>query len=317
MKLVCRDTHYKKGQVCCEHNDRILARVVCDSVSPFGDRLTTLEIVFPRIVLAEFNTHRIFSRNSASSRAIPIQKMLQRVNEDPYVPERWTSNQAGMQGEIITDPHLIAMARASWLTARDSAVANVEDLLSLGIHKQTTNRLLEPFMWHTVIVTATEWANFLHLRCHETAHPAIQNTAKAMHAVLEANEPTEVEWGSWHLPYIGEADRGEIYEAADRPGDPTPMAELQLAKISCARCARVSYLTHEGKREIAKDLALHDKLIAPGHMSPFEHAAQCLEKGLSFLGKRFHPDSNFRRPWVQYRKMIPWERDVHSDPERA
>ena len=113
MELFTEDTHYRANQLCCRHNGRTIGRVVCDSMSPDDSRLTTLELVFPRIVLAEFNTHRVFSRNSASSRAIPIKKMLARVNEDPYIPEAWTSNQKGMQGEVITDPKTIEHARAA------------------------------------------------------------------------------------------------------------------------------------------------------------------------------------------------------------
>src|SRR3954452_24195130 len=73
------------------------AKVLADSVSPAGQRLTTLEATFPRFVLAEFNTHRVFSRNSASSRAIPVAKQLRRVLDDPYVPIEFGSNKPGMQ----------------------------------------------------------------------------------------------------------------------------------------------------------------------------------------------------------------------------
>ena len=178
------------------------AKVLADSQSPAGYRLTTLEATFPRFVLAEFNTHRVFSRNSASSRAIPIAKQLRRVLEDPYVPIEFGSNQPGMQaGPALTGEKRDA-AEHEWLHARDDAVRRVLGLVTdpevaldgrrpardpaagrgrrpraaqpsewLNVHKQVANRLLEPFMWHTVIVTATEWDNFWNLRCHPDAQP--------------------------------------------------------------------------------------------------------------------------------------------------
>lgn len=253
----------------------------------------------PRIVLAEFNTHRVFSRNSASSRAIPVEVMLDRVMTDPYIPEVWTRNQAGMQGQVIEDPEVIAQLRGKWLVAAASARGHVRDLLELGLHKQTTNRLLEPFMWHTVIVTATEWSNFFHLRCHPDAHPAIRNTAQAMREALDQSDPAVLEPGEWHLPLVSDQDNLEFE-------DP-----LALVKLSAARCARVSYLTHDGVRDPAKDIELHDRLLAAGHMSPFEHPAQF------FPGSSVQfPPSNFAWPWVQYRKMLPWEHDVYADPTR-
>jgi thymidylate synthase ThyX len=288
--------------------DRILAKVIADSQPPEGARLTTMEVVVPRIVLAEFNTHRVFSRNSASSRAIPVEKMIKRVKGDPYVPEIWTSNQKGMQGEVITDPDKIAAVREEWITACFDAIGRARALLALGIHKQTTNRLLEPFMWHTIIVTATEWSNFFHLRCHPAAHPAIRNTAKAMRWALEDSVPEKLQWGDWHLPFIRKEDWNDL----KRWNFTEPVSKL--VKISSARCARVSYLTHDGVRDPAKDLELHDRLLAPGHMSPFEHPAQAVENRPE--GGVKSRASNFARPWIQYRKMIPFEWDVHSDPER-
>lgn len=294
IELKTTDTQYLKDQLQASIERRTLAKIVLDSVSPDGVRLTTMEIVIPRIVLAEFNTHRVFSRNSASSRAIPVKKMLQRVNDDPYIPEIWTSNQPGMQGEVITDGNKLALCKMHWLGARDEMVDRVECLLNVGLHKQTTNRLLEPFMWHTIIVTATEWSNFFHLRNHEHAHPAIQRTAACMQKIFETNDPVKVPWGGWHRPYV------PLDEHLD---------ERDATKVSAGRCARVSYLTHDGERDPVKDVELHDKLLGNGHMSPLEHVAQCrLHKGERIWFRSEF--GNFRPPWVQYRKTIPNEWDV-------
>lgn len=288
---------------------RQLAKILADSTSPHGVRLTTMEVVMPRIVLAEFNTHRMLSKSSASSRAIPVEKMLARVIDDPYIPEQWDRNGAGMQGHGLIEGDDALACEAEWLAARDSAVEHTRRLLALGIHKQTTNRLLEPFMWHTVIVTATEWSNFFNLRCHPAAHPAIRRTAEAMRDAMQASVPTRLEFGQWHLPLVDERD------ASVRTAD--------KIKLSVARCARVSYLTHDGVRDPQADIDLHDRLLASGHCSPLEHAARPMttRDAGELLAQLYGavavgPEDPARifagnfRGWVQYRKTIAGEADI-------
>lgn len=263
------------------------ARILRDSVGPNGIRLTSLEVSFPRIVLAEFNTHRVFSRNSASSRAIPVEKMLKRALEDAFIPIYWGKNQKGMQAEVeLTDVEKVA-AEAVWLQARDNAVASVQELLKIGVHKQIANRLLEPFLYHTVVVTASEWANWDALRDHPDAQPEIQKIAAMMKDVRRESTPTWVASGDWHLPLVDDYEKllGEGFSVD------------QIVRICCGRCARVSYLTHDGKRDPEADIALADRLQQSGHMSPFEHAAMSLtehETGWS---------ANLRG-WLQYRKTL-------------
>ena len=292
------------------------ATVLADSVSPAGHRLTTLEATFPRFVLAEFNTHRVFSRNSASSRAIPIFKQLRRVLEAPYVPIEFGANQPGMQAGAPLEGEARLAAEGEWLGARDDAVRRVlalvagpgevapgEDLLArlariealykgeerpagwLNVHKQVANRLLEPFMWHTVIVTATEWENFFNLRCHADAQPEIRRIATAMRAAREASTPAPLGDDEWHLPLVRPEDREQVDSLED------------LIKVSAGRCARVSYLTHAGVRDLAADVGLHDRLLESGHMSPLEHPAQPWDD--EWCG-------NFRG-WRAYRKTIAGE----------
>ncbi len=298
------------------------ANVLADSLSPAGHRLTTLEATFPRFVLAEFNTHRVFSRNSASSRAIPIAKQLRRVLEDPYVPIEFGSNQPGMQAGAALSGEKRDAAEREWLHARDDAVRRVlglvadpdaisveDDLLEilggveeairnraqpaewLNVHKQVANRLLEPFMWHTVIVTATEWDNFWNLRCHPDAQPEIRLIAETMRSAAEASDPVGLDPGEWHLPLI-------------RPEDREQMTSIEnLIKVSAGRCARVSYLTHAGKRDLDADIELHDRLLESGHMSPLEHPARPLtasELADSEWSGNFHG-------WHSYRKGISGE----------
>lgn len=298
------------------------AKVLADSRSPAGHRLTTLEATFPRFVLAEFNTHRVFSRNSASSRAIPIAKQLRRVLEDPYVPIEFGSNQPGMQAGAALDGEKREAAEAEWLRARGDAVRHVlgliagadafsphDDLLEtlqevegvirdksqpaewLNVHKQVANRLLEPFMWHTVIVTATEWDNFWNLRCHPDAQPEIRLVAETMRETIVASAPEELTENEWHLPLVRPEDRDQIASIED------------LIKVSAGRCARVSYLTHAGERDLGADIQLHDRLLESGHMSPLEHPARPLTADELAEGEW---SGNFRG-WHSYRKTISGE----------
>ncbi len=257
------------------------ARVLTDSVSPAGIRLTTLEVRFPRFVLSEFNTHRVFSRSSASSRAVPTKKMIERVLENPTMPVEWGVNKPGMSASEALTTEQTEEAKQEWLRARDSAVEHVRKLQKFNVHKQVINRLLEPFMWHTVIVTATEWANFFELRLAENAQPEIRRAAQCMRAAIDASKPIAVTVGDWHLPLIQSDERS------------LPVETLKM--VSAARCARVSYLTHDGKRDIEKDIDLCEKLRADRHLSPFEHVATPASDSA------FH--ANFRG-WVQMRKEI-------------
>ena len=240
-----------------------------------------MEVVFPRFVLAEFNTHRVFSRNSASSRAIPTAKLIERVIEDPVVPVEWGRNKRGMSASEVLDEAEECEALRLWLSARDAAVERAHGLAELKVHKQVLNRILEPFLWHTVIVTATEWGNFFALRCAPNAQPEIRRAATLMHEALDASTPRRVERGEWHLPLIQDDERTLGIE--------------RLQAISVARCARVSYLTHDGRRDPERDLELYARLSVDRHLSPFEHVATPADDDA------FH--ANFRG-WIQMRRAI-------------
>jgi thymidylate synthase ThyX len=179
----------------------ISAKIIRDSRSPEGVRLTTFEVEFPRFILAEVNTHRVLSRNSASSRAIPTEKIVERVLADPFVPD-FNKRVKGMGvGDPLNERDAKA-ARKSWLLARDDAVKAAKTLMRLDVDKSRVNRLLEPFMWHTAIITATEWSNFLALRTDRGAQPEFRLLALLMQDCLEKFEPYGLQWGEWHLPYI-------------------------------------------------------------------------------------------------------------------
>jgi thymidylate synthase ThyX len=242
----------------------IYAKVIADSISPRGDRLTTMEVQCHRFVLAEFNTHRAFSRNSASSRAIPFKKQLERMEELGLAyPLRWPREQKGMQGGDEFDNEDIVQFRRLWEMSARSMVDAARAAHGAGLHKSVVNRLLEPFMWHKIIVSATEWENFFSQRVSPLAQPEIRVVAEKMMTALYKSEPDELDYGDWHTPYIQPGENLEV----DHQND--------LLRISAARCARVSYLTHEGKRDLNADIDLYEKLVtaSPPHWSPLEHVA--------------------------------------------
>lgn len=257
-------------------------KVVADSISATGNRITTLSMEYPRFIHAEFMTHRVFSRNASSSRAIPIKKMMERVRTNPAMPVWWGKNVAGMQAPEELDADSIVAAKNCWLLTRDLVLNMVEHLDDLGLHKQLSNRLIEPWMHINTIVTSTEFENFDNLRDHSAAQPEMRELCVQMKKARA--ESTPVLRDDWHLPYVTYDERITL-----------PL--LTLVKLSVARCARVSYLNHEGTLDNAKDIALYDDLRNNGHMSPFEHQATPKE-GWS---------GNFRG-WHQHRKDIPNER---------
>lgn len=274
--------------------EHVSAEIICDSVytpAPGLDpvRLTTFEITHNRFILAEVNTHRTLSRNSASSRAIPVEKQIQRIVDGVALPVAWPSEQKGMQGGEPLSPVAQSEALEHWLEAAQHAINSVlklrdmpwrEDSDGTGekLHKSVTNRLLEPFMSHTAVITGTAWENFFLQRAHKDAQPEFQAVARLMLEQYREHEPVELQPGEWHLPYVGQEDRDEIWgdlETSELPLD----GWMTLAKISAARCARTSYLTQNGVRDHLEDLSLFARLVHrdsdddPRHWSPLEHPA--------------------------------------------
>jgi hypothetical protein len=264
-------------------------KILADSLAPCGKRLVTYQATYPRPIHSEVLTHKMLSRCSASSRAIPVAKMIQRVVEDPWIPSYIGANQKGMQaGEELSEEDR-AGAVAEWLDARDGAVETAWSLVARKVHKQVINRLLEPWMWITTIISATEWNNFFALRDHEAAEPHFQHLARMMRAAREESIPRVLRTSEWHLPMI------DFDDEIDRT-----LSQEDLIKISVARCARVSYLTHEGRRDPQDDIRLYNDLMVkrPLHASPAEHIAMALdteECSGNFIGFR------------QHRKMLPFE----------
>jgi len=297
------------------------AKVICDSISESGVRLTTMVLEYPRIIHSEVMTHRMFSRNASSSRAIPIEKQIERVENNPFIPKEWGSNKRGMQaGEQILD-YQIKDAVKTWTYAKDVMVTAVGSLMYSNVHKQLANRLLEPFSHIQVVVTATEWDNFFLQRLDKNAQPEIQELARVMKEAMDNSIPFKMPLTAWHCPFIEAKDWDEVEFYIRREGQETwdDMSEVALQhiiKISVARCARVSYgLNERGWGDIEKDLALYDMLLTNNHWSPFEHQATPMKYWLSpyavghALGvthvdnDQFLWSGNFKG-WIQNRQLI-------------
>ncbi len=282
----------------------IQAKVIADSMSPGGVRLTTLQLVYPRFVHAEFMTHRVFSRNASSSRAIPVSKMIEQVRSNPAMPVHWGKNQPGMQARSSLQGFKLAVARALWRAAGKVACLFAWGMIKIGLHKQVANRLLEPWQIIHVVVTATEWENFFELRAHPDAQPEIHELALRMQEAMAASTPVSKKAGEWHLPYVMPGELlpgGGIYEHLRATKETVSKEDLLEVACACstARSARVSFLRHDGTpSEVVEDLALYAKLVGsrPIHASPSEHQAMAADDASVWSGNL--------RGWVQHRKLI-------------
>lgn len=296
------------------NNTKPSTKVVAHSKHPLGDELITLEIELHRFILPEFNTHRSVSRNFQSSRAVPVEKMLEQVRNDPALPVHWGKNQRGMVAEeecsnkIVYFGNLYDMMSVDefWRDAAESSVAYAECLVKAGYHKQIVNRLLEPFMWTKGVVTATREAfeAFFKLRCAYDAQPEIKLLAERMREAIGTSKLRKLKYGEWHLPYSDHAN--EDLTIKDK------------VKVSTSCCAQVSFRVLDDSLDKAKKI--YDMLNLPTngvfsesspHFSPTEHQALCMKpednEGLtgSDVGGNFQTKNFF-----QYRKML--ERGVEG-----
>lgn len=316
--------------------------VIEDSLNPKGDRLTTIVARFPRYILSEINTHRVFSRNSASSRARSVQTTFKEVFNSPFIP-LFTSNQPGMSGRFLGEEEA-KKATSIWLKTRDDVLANglrlllsedrvdrelkgkrldleslnrlLEDYAEVysnrekggkepNIHKQNVNRLLEPFMWHEAIVTSSYWNNFIELRDNaETAQPEIMAVAKLVKTALQESVPRKLgEEKIAHTPFV------EIKENV-------PEEIFKAMKLSSAECAQISYKDKTRQKDKA-NLELAERLLKHKHYSPFEHVAipeeflsKVFGKSLETVFESNEPSQstpargNLGEGWVQFRKIL-------------
>lgn len=262
----------------------IKAEIIEDSIAPSGIRLTTFVLTYPRFIHSEFMTHRMISKNASSSRAIPVSKFMEAIKTNPAMPISFSKNCKGMQAQ--EDIENQEQAQAIWLEARDQMIKYVQILTNMGVHKQHANRLLEPFTHITVVASATDWANFFALRCHKDAQPEFQALAKEMFREYTSKTPKKLKLGEWHLPFVTDEEKSVCLKSAN------------LIK-SVARCARVSYLSHDKTvPTFEQDVDLYTRLVgtSPIHASPTEHQAEA--------GSSDYLQSGNFRGWTQYRKTL-------------
>lgn len=303
----------------------IKARVLAHSIAPSGSKLITFELQYPRIIHSEFLTHRVFSRCSASSRAIPFAKMQEQLTG---IPVRFGKNVSGMQDagehtELINGAYT---PEEWWELAKMSASKFSERFYSAGYHKQIYNRLTEPFQMMKTVLSTTEIANFMHLRDDSAVDPTLEALAKAMRDAMEASKPVLVKAGEWHLPYIHKSSVQLGCKLKQRYFvDESEEQEISLEeaiKLSCTRCAAVSY-RNEGYG-MEKALEIYDRLVGSDkkHASALEHCATPMEnydsvnipsyfntwqKGISHVDRQGNFWSGNFKGFIQYRKLIDGE----------
>lgn len=300
----------------------ITAKVVCDSLSPDGVRITTLEIEYPRFIHGEFMTHRSLSKNSSSSRAIPIQKMLDQIESNMAIPIYWGKNKSGMQAVEEVSKFDEAKSVLNWERSFNYTKERVLDMVDIGLHKQVPNRLTEPFQMMKVVVTGTDWENFFNLRIHPDAQPEICMLAYKMYQAMQESKPISLKAGEWHLPFVnigwnGSGDMAYFNEKFDVIGLDDAI------KISASCCAQVSYrntdMSLEKADKIFNMLIKSDVL----HASCFEHLATPIRSqeglingwdfGITHQNKQGQLFSGNLRGWISYRQQLQdntcWEFD--------
>lgn len=284
-------------------------KIIEDSINPYnGIRLTTMQLRYWRAYHSELLTHRVFSKNASSSRAIPISKTIKQVWNDPAGPTHWGSNQPGMKAREELTGFKRVFAQKTWKYSSRLMCSLVWLVNKVSKpHKQTFNRLLEPWQYISVVITGTEWDNFFELRDHEDALPEFRMLTKEMKKCLNESIPKKIQKGEWHLPYINEEEK-LIY------------GNDICIKMSAARCCRVSYLKHNGEfSSVDDDLKLFNKLAGakPRHLSPLEHQATPIDTYpnrhnlLDAYGNKY---SGNLKGWLQYRHLFLQEETGHIPP---
>ena len=285
-------------------SDLFFARSVLSSKGEGCPPIHTLHLRYPRFIHPEIMTHRVFSRNARSSRAVPVAKMIQEIQDNPVVPWHWTANQPGMQGLAghnqciyLEEPthtddgydwrwNMYDEPEKAWLKARDAAVKFAEAFAEAGYHKQIVNRLLEPFMWIDTLVTSTDWNNFFELRDHPDAEPHLRDLAQLIRTAISTATVHHLSRNDWHLPYVTDKEINTLLLS-------------DLLGLSAARCARISYAPFDGQDSLEKERARIQKLKSkPLHASPFEHQASPDPNH-----KHAGAHRNFTR-YIQYRSLI-------------
>lgn len=283
----------------------ITAKIIKDSITHHNKRLTTFELEYPRFIHAELMTHRSLSKNSASSRAIPIKTMLSLVWNTMAMPIHWGKQQAGMQAKYQLDGWRLALSKFLWVASGKVACIFAYLMYKCGLAKQVVNRIVEPWSHIKIVLSGTDFDNFFHLRNHPDAQPEIHELARLMWELYKNNKPRYLKKGEWHLPYIDHTfdEQGQIVyftESVIDSAEYTQQEKLtleQAQQLSASLCAQVSY--RKADVSLDKAVKIYHRLVEskPVHASPFEHQGTPLDSGVEKSG-------NFSG-WLQFRSLIP------------
>lgn len=306
-----------------ERETNIVAKVVCDSISEQGVRLTTFEVEAPRIILAEINTHNAISKNCSSTRAITLSKAVEQIEQNGFTPLYWGKKKTGMSAEQEISKTF--SAKGFWENAKRNAITSVENLDNIEVHKQISGRLLEPFQMVKQVLTATDLDNFFNLRIHPTAQPEILMLAYKIYKALQESVPFELKAGEWHLPYVvttRDNEGGIMYVDSLKETHYVEYSLEQAKRISSSCCAQTSYRKTDDSLTKADDV--FDKLVKADvlHSSPMEHQATPIKQpcyvtgvnelhpetwqdGVTHMNKQGQLCSGNLRGWVQYRHLLP------------
>ena len=292
--------------------DFIKVNIIADSICDNGTRLTTFELEYPRYIHAEIMTHRVFSRNAQSSRAVPVEKQLERIRNNPVVPIEWGANKSGMSSSSLLDTAKQYLAEKIWKSGAVYSAWVSETLGKIGLHKQWSNRVTEPVSTIKVVITATEWDNFFWLRYDvDAAQPEIVELARLMREALDSNCPFPLKNGEWHVPYVqcglSKLTGGRIYYDEDH----NEISLEEALKISASCCAQVSYR----KLDVSKNKAIeiYERLFSgpKPHLSPVEHQATPIDnqgvtwdKGITHVDRNGSYWSGNFKNWIQYRQVL-------------
>lgn len=294
----------------------IQASKYVDKFTAKTNYISSYELEYPRIVHSEFLTHRVFSKNSASSRAIPVKSNLALLENEIAYPVRWGENQAGMQDKGVNSPNA-DKAKEIWDRAAESAKGYAAELQALNMHKQIPNRLLEPFSHMKVVLTFTEYSNWKELRKHKDADPTIASLAEALD--VEYNKAMDTAMllypGEFHVPYIDRVrgTEGIIYSTGEDDTSKEILDPGQALKVSASCCAQVSYRKNDTSLSKAMDLFYKLILSRPAHASPVEHQATPIEcspsqdswpLGITHKDRYGNYWSGNFKGWIQHRQII-------------
>ena len=315
-----------KNYVKVEGKGGISATVITDSINESGVRMTTFEWIFPRFILPEVMTHRMLSKNAASSRAVPGASVEASILANPARPIHWGENEPGMKASKSLDPMKIESAVALWDASMNSAVAFARAAGPNGIngHKQWVNRITENYTFTKQVISGTEWENLWWLRDHGDAQPEFRELTRCAREAYSISVPVNLKPGQWHLPYVTIDTKDNSYWLDDHTE--LSLETAKMASASC--CAQVSYRklddSIEKAHKIFKMLNL-GSVDDPSHSSPTEHQATPMREtseldgvnnpmnvftwqaGVTHVRRDLSLWSGNLRGWIQYRQLIPNE----------